>query len=303
VPSEKPATNNASVLTIDDSVRIADTQVSWRSSPEGIYNLIKLRADYDFIEKKYYTLSEFHDKASQLDSRFVNAIVIENPGLASVNFRGKSNKALNEITNIMKDRLDIYSREMYEYTCSVTRKADSLRVGDIVAITDARVPNHLTGDIGITHHLGRVMRVEFDELQGEGEITVRFAYEYDDTVLVAAAYNLWTMPTFAPTALVKQWLSADSAEVSTISYAPRFTAGQMAEIVNTKTGETNVASVTSMNVITGVVVFDKPMNSMKNRPASDEQVMSYPTTTEIHASSAVKSELASGVLSGGYKMP
>lgn len=298
VQSEKLATNGSAVATIDDTMRIMGSEVSWRTSPEGIYNLVKLSLDYDYIESKYFTTEEYHDRASQTDSRMVNAIEVENKGLASRNFRGASDSSLSAIRTMMLDRLMSYSREAYEYTCSVCRKADGLNVGDIVYVTDDRIPNHLDGSVGISWHMGRITRYEFDELAGMGEITVRLNYEFNHEIKAFVDVSYWNSPQFSPSAQIESWVADNQAVINTTLYNPDgFSDSQKILITDMTTGEQWVAGIDSIDLTTGDIAFDTSLSNA--RASANELIVNFADFDTVESDSEDGSEFEAAYIGSG----
>lgn len=299
VPSDKLATNASAVMTIDNTVRIIGSEFSWRTAPEGIYNVVKLSLDYDYIEDKFYSHHEYHDLASQTDSRVVQAIEIENKGLASANFKGESDLAVDSIKPMMADRLKVYSKEVFEYTCMVNRKADGLKVGDIVYVTDSRIPNHLAGTVGISWHMGRVTRFEFDELDGAGEITVRLNYEFDRAIKVFTDISYWNSPQFSPSAQIESWVDDNTAIINKTLFNPDgFSDAQRILITDMGSGDQWSAGIESIDLTSGEVVFDTSMASA--RASSSELIMDFADFDDISSNSTDGSEFYSAIIGQRY---
>jgi len=303
VPSENKATSRDVVATINDSMRIVNSDYTWRTNPEGIYNTIKIKTDYDTINDKFYRTEEFHDRASQIDSNISRAIEVENYGLMSKDMRASSNLALNEVRQMMMDRLSNYSRDVFDYGCTVNRKADGLRVGDTVAVVDERVPNHVDGTTGISYHQGKIVRFDFDELADEGEIVVRFQYEFPERILVAADYVAWNQPVMAPAVTITEWNNSEELiyDVSLLD-GDAFSSDDIVQFTNINTGEQIDSSIASIDTTTGLVTLNTAVPEIMS---SEEIIMSYPNyndydlTTEVLSAYISSEEFVLGT-GGGY---
>jgi hypothetical protein len=304
IPSGRSLTNRNSVLTIDDSVRLAETHGIWRTSPEGIVNLLTIKSDYDYIEKDFFTVDTFDDRASQVDTRVVSEFTIENKGIISTNLRGASDGALTEIRAMMSDRLKEYSHESFEYSCEVTRKADSLKLGDIVMITDAYVYNTMNGTIGITNQLGRVIRIEFDEINGSGTLTIRMSYEYDSGLSVNLSGDiLWNVGTLAPALAMQQWEMASKAYVNTsLIQRSLLQSGALIKITDMSSGRQWSSSIKSLNSSTGLIEFYDELPDAMNASAGGELVVAHDNYSVIEAGSDTMDELKYVFMNGLYKI-
>ena len=301
VPTHKKPTNRDSQLTVDDSIRLEPAQ--WRTAPEGIYNVIRLQSDYDFLDDKYYSTDTYVDRASQVDTRVVNQVDIENKGLASTVLKGASDRALTVVKSMMYERLQEYSRESYEYTCMVNRKADGLTLGDIVRVTDAHVPNPMAGEIGITGHLGRVIAIEFDEIEGSGTLVVRLSYDYTVQLDEDTEYNpVWNIASICTGLMLKEWTSLRTVKFNEVMSGDGFTVGEMVKVTNYATGSQWESTIKSVDTTNHVVEFDDDMSEAVQASVDGESVLSYVDYSTAIASSTTKTELFGGYLNSLYKM-
>lgn len=304
IPTHKKALNRDSQLTIDDSVRILGEPGRWRTAPEGIFNVIKLRSDYDYLERKFYSVDTYIDRASQVDTRVINAVEIENNGLASTVLKGANDKALTAVRAMMHERLQEYSRESYEYSCEVNRKADGLMLGDIVRVTDAFVPNPMEGTIGIIGHLGRIIAIDFNEIEGRGTLTIRLAYDYDAEL----ATGLFDAPILNLPSVCSGFVFSKWESLSSIMYDERwaarngFAVGEKVKITNTASGSQWETAIKSINLTNKTIEFDDEMSEARQAFLDGEAVLSYVSYAKAVAESTSKTELFGGYLNGKYRL-
>lgn len=193
--------------TIDDSVRVAGGAPNFQTCPEGLVNSIRLSCDYDYLDGEYMTANNYDDKRSQEETKQVISIEIENKGIRSTT-TGNASQALDEVLQLLSDRLLLLSRETDTYTCSVVGTVDDLVVGDCVYVTDSQVANRYTGDIGITGLLGKVRRVSWNDNDGVGEICIQLLYHGDSDWGYSSIFSgqtRWNSGAMAPAFRVVSW--------------------------------------------------------------------------------------------------
>lgn len=302
VPTHRKATNRSSQLTIDDSVRLLGKSGKWRTSPEGIFNVIKLRSDYDYLDGSFYSVDTFIDRASQVDTRVVNEVEVENKGLSSTVLKGADDKAVTAVRAIMHERLQEYSRESFEYSCEVNRKADGLMLGDIVRVTDAFVPNPMEGTIGIVGHLGRIIAIDFDEIRGRGTLTIRLSYDYDEKIDDDENSNaIFNIAEIAAGLMVTGFQTLIKVSIANSSVGNGFAVGEMVKLTNSASGFQWATIIGAINT-DNTIEFEDEMPEARQAFSDGETILSYGSYAAIVAGSVPKTELRGGFLNTIYKV-
>ena len=283
--------------TIDDNARVingTESSMDWHSSPEGIINSISLKYDYDHIAGDFYTTREFSHLASMTDYKVMNSIEVENQGLISKKFGASSDKSVTEIDQLIQDRLEELATESWTYTTTVNRSVDNLVIGDVVRVTDSRVPNPTTGTRGITKHLGRVQSFSFDELEGTGEIVIRMVYDYSAAVDLSNTSGAWNIGTMAPAAGITK-ADQETLTVDPTKYQPNkksngkedYSEGDLVQVVGKETGDSIDAIVVSYDSSIGELILDRPITALQDEPLS----VTFQTFDKISASSTTANEV------------
>jgi hypothetical protein len=256
-------TVNSAIAAIDDSSRIADDEMSWQTSPEGIINSFKFQYDYDVIEDEFYSEDEHHDLVSQANIQAVQSIEIENKGLKSSNWSESfKNVAINDIQIIMSDRLRVWSREAFVYECRVNRGVDFLVVGDIVTVTDSRVPNPFDGTTGIIKHPGVVIYASFAEGATDGTVRVRLLYDdqkaiqlYVSGEVKAPLLNVANVaPSQKVTSITAKVLKVENIKLNMGKYV--WKKNDLLQVVNIETSIKHLFKVDSYNQTTEEITVD-----------------------------------------------
>lgn len=172
VASQDALAENVSA-TIDDSVRCIDAQINWETHRLDPVRTITMKSDYDVLEDEYYQDDIYTYGASDGQTGNATEYLIENKGIKP---ESADASTLTEIQAIIQEKLDDLLQERYLYTCEITRKMDTLELGDIVYVTDERVPNPRTGTRGITNHIGKIVAYNFNHRAGRGEIMIEMSY-------------------------------------------------------------------------------------------------------------------------------
>lgn len=261
VPVSVPTAVNVR-LEITDDLRLVDGERHWQSSPEGVINELVLKADYDWKAGDLRTTEQHSDLAAQMDSGAIQSLEIENRGIRTEYFGGNSDDTIDEVDQIMADRLAHLAAERYTYECEVNRSADEVAIGDAVSITDARIPNPIIGGRGIADFLGLVIEATAEEATGRGRLTVLLSTQsIQKPASMSVAGAKPKAGAAAPSFKVdKIWGDTIYGEAfAPTDDAQTWSIGDKVRVWDLETGSAKDASVLDWNPDTGALKLDQPV--------------------------------------------
>lgn len=159
------------VLDVDNSVLTTGSQVQWTLDDHDPVCGLSLSYDRDTITGD---MMGRHIELLQTEygaSRSASMIEIEAPGLRRSIWSSRAD-ATDPMRVHLTDLLSRASCDRWIYRCTCNRLAEGIVAGDVVTITDARIPDPRTGSMGVVALPGVVCRSIWSIADGTVELDI-----------------------------------------------------------------------------------------------------------------------------------
>jgi len=238
-------TRATATYTIDDTVRTTESEIAWYADDEDVLNVVTLKYDWDVAHDDFRSTDHIISRAPR--GRVPSSIEIEARGVRSHNWDA-SKTTTSAFRQHINDTISRSSSSKMIYECTCNRSVEDVALCDYVLITDQRIPNPWTGELGVTELPARVVSKYWNIY--EGTVELRCLVFLEEQLAPIEEYPYMVQPkSWGPLAAVNS-VSGQTVTLSNTGSHDVWAVGDRVQLTELATGDSTIAEIESVDVDT-----------------------------------------------------